>query len=253
MSTIMAHPYIFAIPFTLLVVGSGFFFVWLAEKSAARPLLQSCAGIVSPFSGLMALLFGLFAVFLANDVSIHVERARAAVAREADAMTIVLSIADALGDRGRTLKQLAVEFGKKSATGDWRSARQTAEAQDLNLKMLSEVLFGGLSTIDPQVRQAVQAGIIAMRAARGEMNAVAHSRTAWPKWLAALILCIMTQAGVVVVHLDKPRAAMLAVTLFGIGMAFTMWVIFIRIDPYAGRHPVSLSPIEAAYTRSVPQ
>jgi hypothetical protein len=85
------------------------------------------------------------------------------------------------------------------------------------------------------------------------MNAVAHSRTAWPKWLAALILCIMTQAGVVVVHLDKPRAAMLAVTLFGIGMAFTMWVIFIRIDPYAGRHPVSLSPIEAAYTRSVPQ
>jgi hypothetical protein len=253
MSTIMAYPYVFAIPFALLVVGSGLFFVWVAEKSAVSPLLQSCAGIVSPFSGLMALLFGLFAVFLANDVSIHMERASAAVAREADAITIVLNIADALADRGQTLKHLAIDFGKKSTTGDWGAPQQTAEVQELGLKMLREVLFGGLSTADAQVRQAANAAIMNMRAARGEMSAVAHSRTGWPKWIAALILCILTQAGVVVVHLDKPRAAMLAVTLFGVGMAFTLWVIFMRLDPYSGRHSVSLAPIEAAYTRFATQ
>jgi hypothetical protein len=253
MSTVYAYPYIFSLPFLLIIVGIGLFFVWVAERSPLRPLLQSCTGVVAPFSGLLALLFGLFSAFLANDVSVHAERARVAVAREANAIVVVLSIADALGERGRALKQLTVDFGRKTTSAGWSAAEPTAEADALGLKMLHEVMFGGLASVDAPVRQTATASIMEMRSARSEMIAVAYSQTAELKWIAAFVLGVLTQMGVVAVHLGKPRAAVLAMILFGTGMAFMLWVVLMRLDPFAGKNSVSLAPINAAYERVVPR
>jgi hypothetical protein len=90
-----------------------------------------------------------------------------------------------------------------------------------------------------------------MRSARSEMIAVAYSQTAELKWIAAFVLGVLTQMGVVAVHLGKPRAAVLAMILFGTGMAFMLWVVLMRLDPFAGKNSVSLAPINAAYERVV--
>jgi hypothetical protein len=39
--------------------------------------------------------------------------------------------------------------------------------------------------------------------------------------------------------------------LFGTGMAFMLWVVLMRLDPFAGKNSVSLAPINAAYERVV--
>lgn len=253
MSTLNAYPYIFAIPFLLIVVGIGLLLVWIAEKSPVRSLLQSCAGVVAPVATLLALMFGLFGAFLANDVSIHAERARAAVTREANAIAVVLGIADASAERGQTLTKLAVDYGRRSTGGDWNSPRQTAEAEAQGLRMLHEIMFGAFAAADPLVRQAALASVMEMRAARSEMVAVAHSQTSRQKWIAAFVFGVLTQMGVVAVHLGRPRAAILAVSLFGVGMAFMLWVVLMRLDPYTGRNNVSLTPISAAYERFIPR
>lgn len=251
MSTIYAYPYIFAILFLLVIVGCGLFLVWVAEKSPARSLLQSCAGVAAPLASVLALLFGLFSAFLANDVSIHTETARAAVTREANAIAVVLRLADALGERGRVLKQQAVDYGQRTTSDDWSSAAQTAQAEVQGLDMLHEVMFGGLATAEAPVRQTAIASIMEMRVARSEMVAVAHSRTSRLKWVAAFALGILTQMGVVAVHLGKPRAAVLGVTLFALGMAFMLWVVLMRLDPFTGKNSVSLAPISGAYQRFI--
>lgn len=253
MSTVIAYPYVFALLFLLVVIGIGLFFVWVAEKSPLKPLLHSCTGVAAPFAGLLALLFGLFSAFLANDVSVHTERARTAVTREANAIAVVLTIADALGEPGRTLKQLALDYGRNATGEDWRSAQQTAAADALGLKLLHEALFGGLAGVDAPVRQAATASIMEMRAARSEMNAVASSDTARLKWVAAFVLGILTQMGVVVVHFGKPRAAVLTMILFGTGMAFMLWVVLMRLDPFAGKGAVPLTPISTTYAPFAPR
>jgi hypothetical protein len=116
--------------------------------------------------------------------------------------------------------------------------------------MLNDVLFGALATADAPVRQAATASIMEMRAARSEMTAVAHSRTSTMKWIAVFVLGILTMMGVVVIHLGKPRATVLAVVLFAFGMAFMLWVVLMRLDPFGGRNSVSLAPIGAAYERA---
>jgi hypothetical protein len=247
MSTIIAHPLIFSVPFLLFVVGVGLLLVWIAEKSPAAPLLKSCAGVVAPYSSLLALLFGLFAAFMANDVYVHAERARTSVTREAEAIRLVLHIADALGERGRVLRRSVVDYGKASTGDDWRSASRIAEAEVLSLSVLREIMFGGLATADPQVRNIAANSIMEIRAVRRDRIAVANSKTGELKWIGAFILGVLVQMAVVVVHLGKPRAMVLAVTLFAVGMAFALWVVLVRLDPFVGRNPVSLAPIKAAY------
>lgn len=250
MSTITNLPYIFGTLFLVIMIAAGLALVWIAEISPAAPLLARHAGVVSPFAGLLALLFGLFSAFLANDVFIHAERARASIAREAAATHVILNIADALGERGRPLHDLVAAFGNLSAGDDWSSAPQQAAAEAQSLRMMREVLFGGLATADAEVRHTAVASIMDIRAARRDRNSVEHSRTGELKWAAALVLGLLTQIGVVVVHLGKPRASALAVTLFAVGMAFMLWVILERLDPFGGAYPVTLEPIKAAYQQS---
>jgi hypothetical protein len=247
MSLVLSYPLVFGLVFLLAMVAASLGLVWIAERSPAAPLLRSCAGVVAPYSNLLAILFGLFAAFMANDVSVHSERARSAVSREANATAVVLTIADGLGERGATLKQLAVDFGRKTTGDDWASPARTAEADAQGLKLLREVLFGGLASADTQVKQTAIASIMEMRAARSEMVATAHSETGWLKWIAAFILGVLTLMGVVIVHQGKPRASMLATGLFAVGVAFVLWVVLMRLDPFTGRNSVPLAPIAAAY------
>ncbi len=252
MSTVFVHPYFFAISLTLLVVGIGLFLVWVVEASPIRPLLQGSAGVVAPYSNLLALLFGLFAAFLANDVSIHADRAHAAVRRVANSLAVVMTVADGLGERGGALKQLAIDYGKHTTDPNWRSPQQTAAAEAIGLKMMREVLFGSLASADSTVRQSATSSIMDMRTGRSEMVAIAQSRTGWLKWEAVFILGALTQMGVAINHFSKPRAALLAVTLFSFGMAFMLWVVLVRLDPFAGKNATSLAPIAKAYETATP-
>ena len=78
LATMSGNPFVFGVLFLLLVLGIGLALVWTAERSPAAPFFQRSIGIVSAFANTLAVLFGLLTAFLANDVWMQVEKARAA-------------------------------------------------------------------------------------------------------------------------------------------------------------------------------
>ena len=68
--------------------------VWLTHLSPARPFFASCVGIAGPFFASVAVLFSLFAAFLANDVQHRDAEARGALFREADGLRTIMRIAE---------------------------------------------------------------------------------------------------------------------------------------------------------------
>src|SRR6187200_1923502 len=88
------------IPFVLLYsIAAGI--VWLTHRSPARPFFASCIGIAGPFFASVAVLFGLFSAFLANDVQHRNAEVTAAIFREADGLRTILRFDEALGAAGR--------------------------------------------------------------------------------------------------------------------------------------------------------
>ena len=85
--------------------------VWLTHLSPLRPFFISCIGITGPFFASVAVLFSLFAAFLANDVQHRAGEAQAAVLHESDGILTILRLSEALGAPGVTLKVIAGTVG----------------------------------------------------------------------------------------------------------------------------------------------
>jgi hypothetical protein len=247
---IATHPVLCGISLLVLVAMIGCLFVWIAERSRLRPFFESCSGVVAPYGAMLSVLFSLFVVFLVQDIWTHHEGARAAVAREADGIRVVRTVASLLGERAKALDALAVEYGDNAGTGDWRSAAHRSAMDALTRRMLQEGLLGDSAAVTPQVQRTIVDAITEMRNGRRERMLVESSRTARQKWVAALVLGVLTQMALVAVHIGKMRASMLASLLFSTAMAFVLWITLIRTDPFQGQNAVSLQPLKAAAAAS---
>jgi hypothetical protein len=232
--------------FLAVICGIGLLLVWVAELSALAPFFERFSGVVAPFAAVLALLFGLFIVFLSGDVVNQRNRAEAAVAREADAILVLRGIAAALGERGQPLAGLTVDYAKAAAADDWRSIAGGQAGERLSRSVLQECLFGEMAQAAPQVQRSAVDAAMDIRTSRRERLSVAGSQTAWHKWLAVLVLGVLTQIAVMIVHVGKPRASAFATVLFSAAMAFVLWTTLVRLDPFSGASPVSLQPIAAA-------
>ena len=149
---------IIIIPFALLyLIAVGI--VWLTHLSPARPFFASCIGIAGPFFASVAVLFGLFSAFLANDVQHRNAELRAAIFREADGVRTILRLDEALGAAGSPVTAAAVDYVQSVLTKEWPAMRERGSAaEDLGaLRNLTlAVLAPGLTAALPNsVHQAM--------------------------------------------------------------------------------------------------
>lgn len=246
LSFLATNPILCGVLLFVLVAATGCLFVWVAERSRLRPFFQSCSGVVAPYGTLLSVLFSLLVVFLIQDIWTHHERARAAVAREADGIRVVRAVADMQGERAKALKELIVQYGDTVGTSDWRSAAHQSAVDSLARRMLQEGLLGESAGVNTQVQRTIVDAITEMRNGRRERMLIESSRTARQKWGAALVLGVLTQMALVAVHLGKARASTLTSLLFSSGMAFVLWIALVRTDPFQGPNAISLQPLKTA-------
>ena len=104
--------------------------VWLTHLSRLRPFFISCIGITGPFFASVAVLFSLFAAFLANDVRHRAGQAQAAVLREADGIRTILRLSEALGAPGVPLKAAVVDYGQSVLDKEWPRMQEEGKLVD---------------------------------------------------------------------------------------------------------------------------
>src|SRR5262245_59306873 len=157
------------IPFVLLyLIAAGI--VWLTHLSPARPFFASCIGIVGPFFASVAVLFSLFAAFLANDVRHQSDEAGQAVAREADGLRSIMRLTEALGAPAAPLHAAALAYAKAVLDQEWPAMRRgEIVTEDLGpLRALTlAVLTPDLAAAAPAAaHQALVDALVEVRQAR---------------------------------------------------------------------------------------
>jgi hypothetical protein len=236
------------IPFILLYGIAGGI-VWLTHLSPARPFFVTCVGIAGPFFASVAVLFSLFAAFLANDVQHRNAEAEAAVFREADGLRTILRLSEALGPAGSPVSAAALSYADAVLTKEWPEMEKFgAVTEDLGaLRSLTfALLTPALATAaPPAVHQAMLDGLIQVRQSRLVRLTLTAGISNPMNWLAVLVLGVLTQIAVAVVQLDKLRPQALALFVFTTAFAATVVLIGLSERPFAGR------PIDAAALRAV--
>jgi hypothetical protein len=98
--------------------------------------------------------------------------------------------------------------------------------------------------IAPAVRGALLNGVLRARSARDDRLVLSNDQSDATKWLSVLILALLTKVALAVVHLDRPRAQLVALIVFGVAAATTLGLIAVRERPFAGAVRVSPAPLE---------
>jgi hypothetical protein len=160
---------IIVIPFVLLnSIAAGI--VWLTHLSTLRPFFASCVGITGPFFASVAVLFGLFSAFLANDVQHRNAELNAAVFREADGVRTIMRLAEALGAAGRPVTAAAIGYTQSVLTKELPAMRERGTApEDLGaLRNLIVVLLAPEVTValPTAAQQSMLEGLLEVRQAR---------------------------------------------------------------------------------------
>ena len=215
-----------------------------------RSLALSFGGVVAPYFTALSVLLALMTGFVASDTWERQRQADRIVQSESDNVLAVydLSIA-AVSDMSAIRKALHAyvdavvkdEWPRMSRT---QTSTQTEDALALLLQEVAKPEIGAAAGNPTQA--ALLNSVLRIRSDRGARLAINEHSVDDTKWLGLLILGLLTQVAIGVVHLDRPRAQLAAVTIFSVGLVSTLGLIAIHEWPFDGPTAIKPSALEAA-------
>ncbi|MGB3867138.1 MAG: hypothetical protein WBA29_16100 [Xanthobacteraceae bacterium] len=221
----------------------------LAFRARTRRPIHALHGVVAPFFNAVAILFALLAGFLANDVSERGRQAIRTVQAEAGELRNIHTLSVASVSDMQSIRSALNAYVSSLIADEWpamdaaKPSPRTAAAYD---NLLREVSQPGLAKASGQVvhsalmNAAVRAGTL-----RNTRLALAGDHTDEMKWLVVMALGLITQVAIGLVHLERPRAFMAALTVFATAAVIALGFIALQEYPFSGTLQVPPTPIAA--------
>lgn len=228
---------------------SGALFCCLSFLPAFRHQTASFQGVVGPFFTSSGALFALMTAFLGSSVYDAASTANETVMRERQGAIEIIDLARALRphpaitrlpDLTRAYLHAVIEHEWNVRTNRLGSPiTEQAYAQLLAEIAGAEVAQAGGGTMQAALLRAAQ-DIHAARLTRLSLQA---PRGDGLRWVTVLLLGLLTQASIAVVHLDRLRSQILALTLSTLATVITLGLIAITERPFDGALGVSPEPL----------
>ncbi|MDE2592820.1 MAG: DUF4239 domain-containing protein [Burkholderiales bacterium] len=222
---------------------------WFIQSSRWSGWARSLQGVAPPFINILGVLFGLTLAFLANDTWSAHDQATRAVYKEADALQSLATLAKPLPPAQRQALEHSVADYAQACVQEWAALAQRQASPAVRQK--ADDLLTLLAS--PDMAHATSNNVHALmlnkaseaRDQRDQRIALSQTHVNPLKWLGMGFLGLLTLLSIAVVHVDKPRAALVAVSLFALGAAPTAAIVLIQGNPFEPPTVVSPAPIEA--------
>lgn len=222
---------------TYLVAGGLYWLVMaLAVGERARAFKAISPGMLPP----LGIIFGLLVAFIAAQVWGDLDRAHAAVNREASALrAIVLLAASFPGEPETQLRALVHRQIEDAVTHEWPAMARRRATLTMAPAPLAEALQVSLALTprgDGQVaaQREILAAVENAFDARRQRILVSQSTVNWVKWTALLVQAVCTLLAIAMVHSDNRASAALAMGLFATGVAVSVVLISSHDRPFSG-------------------
>ncbi|MDP3537478.1 MAG: DUF4239 domain-containing protein [Azonexus sp.] len=217
---------------------------WTLRQPRWAGWISTLQGVAPPFINIIGVLFGLTLAFLANDTWSAHDRAMNAVFKEADSLRSIVVLSEQLAEPLRTQARSALAQYGKACADEWpmlaarKSSQEVTRLADGLLTMLASKQIAASAGENVQAMMLRKA--IEIRDDRNLRIGLSQTHVNPLKWLGMAFLGFLTLLSVAVVHIEKPRAALVAILLFAFAAAPTAAIVLIQGNPF--QHPTSVTP-----------
>ena len=231
---------------------TGALVVWLGTGRPWRVRTAKLGGIVAPFFSSVAILFALLTGFLASDVGQRNRLTNQAVWNEAAAAARIQALSLAARSDMAQTRTLLRSYLQSAVADEW-PLMAVGESSKRTEGLLSELLENVVrpdvaAEAGPAAQTALVNAVVAMDAARSDRLSASNDQTNALKWLTVLLLGAITQMAIGLVHLDKPRAMVAAVTLFSVAAFISLGLLTMQERVFSGWIQISPAPLMRVVT-----
>jgi hypothetical protein len=244
---------VFALTY-LVTAGIYWIVMSLAIGERARTFKAISPGMLPP----LGIIFGLLVAFIAAQVWADLDRAHAAVNREASAMRAVVLLATAFpGEPETRLRTLIHRQIEDAVTEEWPAMAGGRATLTVTAAPLAEALQVCLALTphgDGQVaaQREILGAVENALDARRQRIIVSQSGVNWVKWTGVFLQAICTMFAIAMVHSDNRRSAALAMSLFATGVAVSVMLICAHERPFTGTMSVKPDVLLQVLPESTP-
>jgi hypothetical protein len=209
---------------------------------------KSFRGVVAPFFVSPILIFGLLLGFVATGVWQRNAEAVRVVRSEGDILFTLQHLSPESEPGGADIQQLIRGYAQAVAVEEWPLMRQgkRAASAEMGLTKLLEAIVG--APISGGGGAAVQKArldlVLKLHTLRETRIELAGDRTDEVKWATLLLLGIISQIGLVVVHLETPRPQIAALAIFTTAAVIGLGLVALQERPFARPLEVTPAPLE---------
>jgi hypothetical protein len=216
----------------------------LARGERARDFKSISPGMVPP----LGILFGLFVAFTAAQVWSDIDRANAAVNREAGALGAVEILATGVPEAEARMRTLISRYIREAATEEWPAMARRSGKLEVTPPALAEALQLTLSlspqnqgqeTAQRQIATALENALDARR----QRVIISRSQVNLLKWSCLAVQAICILLAIAMFHIDNPRGSAIAMAIFAAGIAVSVLLIAAHDSPFAGEISVGPEPL----------
>jgi hypothetical protein len=209
----------------------------LAVGERARAFKGVSPGLLPP----LGIIFGLLVAFVASQVWGDVDRATAAVNREASALRAVVLLSGSFpGEAEGRLRGLIRGHIQEARTVEWPAMARRHATLAMIPTPLAEALQTALTLSthgEGQVaaQREIVAALLNALDARRQRILVSQSEVNWVKWIGLIIQAVCTLTAIAMVHSDNRVTAGLAIGLFSTAVAVCILLIAAHDRPFTGQ------------------
>ena len=220
----------------------------LAFRSPLSARIKTLNGVVAPFFSAVAILFGLLSGFLASDVGDRNRQALRAVQTEAGELNNIYTLSVASVTDMHEIRIALKDYARSAARDEWPAmldgghSQATATVYDDLLRRVSDPSI--TRDASAAVHSALLTAAVRVGNARTDRLSLSSDTTNDLKWISVLILGVMTQIALMLVHLEKPRAMLAALTVFSTAAVVALGLIALQEHPFQGTFRVSPAPLQ---------
>lgn len=214
--------------------------------------VASLQGVAPPFINIVGVLFGLTLAFLANDTWSAHDRAIRSVYKESDGLRSLVTLAEPLPEPMRQHLGAALVAYADASVAEWpalqlrRESPEVLQRADALLRLLASREMAAAAGDNVQALMLRKA--LEVRDERDQRVSLSQTHVNPLKWLGMAFLGLLTMISVAVVHVDRPRAALVAIVLFALAAAPTAAIVLIQGNPFQAPSAVTPDAIATAVT-----
>ena len=215
---------------------------WLSFRSRLSERILSFKGLVAPFFVSTATIFGLLVGFLSSDIWERNKQASRVVLAESDTLLALYSLGAASGSDDRGLRTAIRSYVRAVVDDEWpRLAVQERSSQaDAALNVLLREVAQPAASKDAVIQRTMLDMVLRIRAAHEDRVVLSNDRTMVTKWVAVMLLALITQIAIAAVHLEKPRPQLAALLIFTLAAVSILGLLAVHEAPF--EPPVFIPP-----------